>query len=60
MYEVAIIQLSGKTYFWVIKENGIVILSSTLFAEKSEVEQQAESMSHQLGLGGCITIEERE
>ncbi len=60
MYEVAMIQLSRKTYFWVIKDDSIVIASSALIAEKYEVDIQAEAMSHQLGLGGYVTIEERE
>lgn len=60
MYTVAIIQLSGNTYFWVIKEAGKVIASSALIGERYLVEPEATSMSHQLGCGGGVTVEERE
>ena len=59
MYEVRVIQLSGETYFWAIREAEKIIATSELIGEKSLVETEAESISHQLGLGGTIIIEER-
>lgn len=59
MYEIRVIQLSSETYFWAIRQAGRMIATSELIGEKSLVEAEAESISHQFGLGGVITIEER-
>ena len=58
MYEIAIIQLSGKTYFWVLKKNRQVILSSQMIGEKYEVENEAQELANSLGI--CLFVEERE
>ena len=58
MYEIAIIQLSGKTYFWVLEKNRQVILSSRMIGEKYEVENEAQELANNFGI--CIFTEERE
>lgn len=58
MNEIVVIQLSGKTYFWVLKKNGKVIASSRLIAEKNLVVEEAISIGGQFGLE--YSEEERE
>ena len=60
MYEIAIIQLSGKTYFWVLrqKQDGKVTASSQLIADETLVKNEAYFIAGHFGLDEPV-IEKR-
>ena len=58
MYEIAVIQLSRETCFWVLKKERQVIASSRMIGEKYEVENEAQELADSFGI--CLFVEERE
>lgn len=59
MYDIAIIQLSGNIYFWVLRQVSPykVMASSQLISDRCLVEQEAQELANQFGL--CVFVEER-
>jgi len=58
MYRVAVIQLSGKTYFWALKKDEKEIASSSLIAKKSLIMIEAGEISILFNIS--IVVEERK
>ena len=59
MYDIAIIQLSGNTYYWALRQTSPykVLATSQLIAEKYLIEIEAQEIANQFGL--VIMVEER-
>lgn len=57
--DIAIIQLSGNTYYWVLRQVTPykVIAVSQLIGEKYLIEIEAQELANKFGL--CVFVEER-
>ena len=57
MYEITIIQLSDRTYFWALKKDGKMIATSELIDKKPIIEVEADEVAKDFRLP--VFIEER-